>query len=332
MKLNYFNALQHISQATGVWVIYGDEPLLEQNLIDSFRTYWQHHQIERQRYDISHINDWKNVFTALNSLSLFAQQLAIEVHSTIKPDASLLKQLTHYAQHPEGNFLLIILPKQDSNSLKSAFFQCVEQYGTIVPLHTYTLNEQQAILQHEAQKLNIQLDHDAWQWLLQHHEHHLLAARNSLIHISDTFPDQQHFNVEQLISCLQDQSRYSIYDLSDHLLHGHLALCIKIFRYLIESAEPINLILWTLSKDIRLLMQLYEQPDQATQLGIWKTKLPLYQHAVSRLSPHHFLQFPELLLRIDQSIKGVSSENPYHLCQQLIALCCGSVLFYPTSS
>ena len=93
MKLDYLQALKRVDAARGAWVLHGQEPLLEQNLIDAFRSSWQKQDIERQRYDISSVADWKTVFNALNSLSLFSTQLAIEVHGNIKPDASGLKLL-----------------------------------------------------------------------------------------------------------------------------------------------------------------------------------------------------------------------------------------------
>ncbi|SLA46330.1 DNA polymerase III subunit delta [Mycobacteroides abscessus subsp. abscessus] len=78
------------------------------------------------------MSDWKNVFNALNSLSLFSSQLAVEVHGNIKPDASTLKQLKSYIQHNEQNLLLVVMPKQDSNSLKSSFFQLIDANGVNV--------------------------------------------------------------------------------------------------------------------------------------------------------------------------------------------------------
>ena len=87
------------------------------------------------------------------------------------------------------------------------------------------------------------------------------------------------------------------------------------------------MILWTISKEMRLLMQLYEQPQNALQLGIWKTKVSQYQQALRRLNPQQFLTWPLLLLRIDSAIKGKSQEKPEHLIQQCIAEVCGRTLF-----
>lgn len=328
MKLDYLQALKRVDDAQGAWVLHGQEPLLEQNLLDAFRKSWNTREIERQRYDISSVSDWKNVFNALNSLSLFSSQLAVEVHGNIKPDANGLKLLKSYLQHNESNLLLVVMPKQDSASLKTSFFQTMDANGVNVALTANYPKDRQQILAVEAQKLGIQLANDAWQWLEQHHEHNLLAAKNSLMRVADTFPEIDVIQIDHLYSCLQDQSRYTTYDLNDAMLQGNLAQSIKIFQYLIASGEPMSLILWSISKEMRLLMQLFEQPQNALQIGIWKNKIGLYQQALRRLNANEFLTWPALLLRLDASIKGLGQENPEHLVQQAIASLCGRKLFY----
>ena len=268
MKLDYLQALKRVNEARGAWVLHGQEPLLEQNLVDAFRSSWQSREVERQRYDISSASDWKNVFNALNSLSLFSSQLAIEVHGNIKPDASGLKLLKNYLQQDSDNLLLVVMPKQDASSLKSSFFQTIDANGVNVALVANYPKDRQQILGIEAEKLGIKLANDAWQWLEQHHEHNLLAAKNSLMRVADTFAEVDIIQIDHLYACLQDQSRYSTYDLSDALLNGNLAQSIKIFQYLIASGEPMSLILWSISKEMRLLMQLFEQPQNALQIGI----------------------------------------------------------------
>ena len=88
-----------------------------------------------------------------------------------------------------------------------------------------------------------------------------------------------------------------------------------------------TLILWSVSKEMRLLMQLFEQPHNPLQLGIWKTKVAVYQQALRRLNPQDFLTWPDVLLRIDSAVKGLGHENPEQLIQQAIALICGQRLF-----
>ncbi|MBF7682304.1 DNA polymerase III subunit delta [Acinetobacter sp. B5B] len=327
MKIDYFQALKHTQNAVGAWILHGQEALLQHNLLDQFHKLWQNQDIERQRYDIANVNDWKQVFQALNSLSLFSQALAIEVHTPIKPDASALKQLKQFIQDPQQNTLVIVMPKQDSAGLKSSFFKTVEANGIVVSLSLPYEKDQQKILEIEAQKIGIQLEKTAWQWLLEHHEHHILAAKNSLIRVSDTFPEHSIISIDELRACLQDQSRYSIYDLSDTLLQGDFNQSIKIYQYLVATDEPMSLILWVLHKEMRLLMQIFENPQSVHQLGIWQNKVRLYQQAVQRFEPRSFLQWPALLLQVDLAIKG-HSKHPAHLTVlQIIAILCGKPLF-----
>ncbi|MBF7687827.1 DNA polymerase III subunit delta [Acinetobacter rathckeae] len=327
MKIDYFQALKHSQNALGAWILHGQEPLLEQNLLDQFRKHWQSQDIERQRYDIQNVSDWKQVFQALNSLSLFSQALAIEVHSHIKPDAQALKQLKLFIQDPQENTLVVVMPKQDSAGFKSSFFKTVEANGVVVSLHLPYEKDQQNVLELEAKKVGIQLEKSAWKWLLEHHEHNLLAAKNSLIRVSDTFPEHKNISIDELLNCLQDQSRYSIYDLSDALLKADFAQSVKIYQYLVATDEPMSLILWLLNKEMRLLMQIFEDPQSATQLGIWQNKVRMYQQAVQRFQPHSLLQWPALLLHVDLAIKGHNKQPAHLTVLQIIATLCGKPLF-----
>ncbi len=38
MKLDYLQALKRVDEARGAWIMQGQEPLLEQNLLDAFRS------------------------------------------------------------------------------------------------------------------------------------------------------------------------------------------------------------------------------------------------------------------------------------------------------
>ncbi len=113
----------------------------------------------------------------LTACRCFQPSLAIEVHGNIKPDASAIKLLKNYLQHNEQNLLLVVMPKQDSNSLKSSFFQLIDANGVNVSLVANYPKDRQQILGIEAEKLGIRLANDAWQWLEQHHEHNLLASK-----------------------------------------------------------------------------------------------------------------------------------------------------------
>lgn len=330
MKIDYQQALQRIEKHRGVWLFYGGETLLEQNLLLAFRQYWQQQGIERQRFDLNSVSDWKSIFAALNSLSLFATDLAIEVHGNIKPDTQTLKQFKQFIQQPTNNTLVLVFPKQDSQSLKSVFFQTVEANGILVNLNVYQRYEQEQILKAEAEKIGVQLTADAWDWLLYHHENNLLSARNSLMAVSDGLyqPEQTTtIQVNDLQQFLQDQSRYSSFDLGTACLKGDTVQALKILNFLIESGEASTLIFWALQKEMRLILQIFEQPHQISQLGIWKTQVYLYQNALKRYTPQQLLSWSNLLLHTDRAIKGIAGSQPVALLLKTLVLAlCGQPL------
>ncbi len=336
MRLDYRAALKRVPQATGAWLLHGNEPLLEQNLTLKFKQHWQQHGIERQRFDINNAGDWRDVFNALNSLSLFAQQLAIEVHGNIKPDAGLIATLQQFIQSPADNLLLIVMPKQDQTAQKTKFYQTIEANGVVVQLSIGSDRDRQAILQDEADHFGLNIKQDAWQFLLSHTENNLYAAQQALLRLRDLNPDNlnsksnQGLGVENLQAALVDQSRFSCFDLADVALQADTMQAVKILNFLIESGEADTLILWALAKEMRLLMQLFEQPNQYQKFGIWNNKIKYYQQAVRRLNGQQLRTWPALLQRTDEAIKGVNEESPKDLLLQVTLALCGQPLFEPS--
>ena len=329
MRLDYRGALKRINQAKGAWLLHGDEPLLEQNLTLKFKQYWQQQDIERQRFDINSAGDWRDVFNALNSLSLFSTQLAVEVHGSIKPDNSVLPTLQQFIQSPADNLLLMVMPRQDHTAQKTRFYQIVDANGIVVPLVIQNERERQAILEDEAAQFGLKLQADAWQLLLSQTENNLFAAQQTLLKLRDIQDGTQQgtINAETLHLSLNEQSRYSSFDLVDAALQGDAMQAVKILNFLLESGEADSLILWALARDMRLLMQLQEQPNQYQKLGIWQNRVRLFQQALKHLKPQHTHNWPALLQRMDEAIKGVSEENPHDLLLQITLSLCGKPLF-----
>ena len=328
MRLDYRGAMGRVAQASGVWLLHGNEPLLEQNLLAALREFWQSQQIERQRFEINTVNDWRDVFNSLNSLSLFSEKLAIEAHGNIKPDAAGLDQLQQFIQSPADNTLVIIMPRQDQAAQKTKFYQSIEANSVVVQLSLQNMQERLAILQDEAHKLGVQLARDAWELLLAQTENNLFAAQQSLLRLSDLHQSDHVIGLEDLQAGLTEQSRFSSFDLADSALQGNALQAVKILGFLLESGEADSLILWALSREMRLLMQLFEQPSQYQKLGIWQNKTRHYQQALKRISGKQLMQWPALLQRTDAAIKGLSEENSKDLLLQVTMALSGKPLFH----
>jgi|JI10StandDraft_1071094.scaffolds.fasta_scaffold83419_3 DNA polymerase-3 subunit delta len=332
MKLDYRNALAKYPQARGGWLLHGDETLLAQQLLDRFRQHWRTHGVERQRLDVSSPADWRDVLGELGSLSLFASTLAIEVHGSVKPDASTLAALDTWMQDSGDTFLLVVMPKQDSAAQKTKFFKLFEQHGTTVQLAIQSERERQAVLAEIAHGHGLTLQPPAWSTLMAHTQNNLLAAQQALLRLASLHdPLDREVDVAALQPALVEQSRFSTFDLGDALLQGQRERVVQILGFLQESDEPASLVLWTLNKEMKALMQLAANPQAAQQLGIWPSRLPMYQSALRRLPPTQMQDWPDLLRRCDEAIKGVSGEVAWDVLLQTALAGTGVRLFSDSS-
>ncbi len=329
MKVDYQSAKQRTQTMKGVWLLHGDEPLLAQSLLDQCRKEWKVLDIERHRVDLTSSSDWREALAQLDNLSLFASKMALEIHGNNKPDAAGLAALERFIQHDDGNILIISMPKQDAAGQKTKFFQLIDANGLVVALAIQNDKQRLDFLHTQAQNLNIQLTSAAWALLLSQTENNLLAAQQALIRLSFLTDPGTTIDEEYLLPALSDQSRYGLFDLSDAALQGQVERTVRILQYLFESGEAESLILWTISREMRLLIQLLDQssPINYQSLGIWSNRQGLYQKAMKRVKREHSAHWLALLLRCDQSIKGVGVENTQNLLLQASVALAGVQLF-----
>lgn len=312
MKLDFQQALTRLPQATGLWVLHGDEPLLAQLLLDALRQHTQQTQAERQRFDLASPADWRNILDTFGNLSLFGGRQVVEAHGNAKPDAAALARLTQWLQDPGDNLLVVSMPKQDGAAQKSRFFQVAAANGTVVQLSINQPAQRRQILQQQAEHLGLALLPEAWTLLDQQTENHLLGAWQTLQRLATYIPVDAALpypvNAALLSEGLLRQTQFTAFDLAEAALAGKPQRSVSILRQLLAAGEPPSLILWALNREMQVLLQLAERPHQAAaqlqQLGVWSSRQPPYLQALQRLDLTKMQTWPEHLLQIDRAIKG----------------------------
>lgn len=261
--------------------------------------------------------------------------------------------------------LLWLTPKQDKRAQSSKWFAHFAQYGHIIDCNLYDERQRQQLLQVQAQQFGLRLSQDAWQLLMSHTEHHLLSAYQTLWRLSYLFaPTLSAFNPKQqpqpdhhsgndadkssmpelssnntspeakplalditdLQAALVSDAQFSVFDLSDAMLAGDLRQVTKIILQLKATDEPTTLVLWAISKDMRQIMALMDGQDPQA-LGIWRSKQGLYQQACRRQTTAQTAQWPDLLYRCDQAIKGLIRQPAWELLLQAALQLSGQTLF-----
>ncbi|HAO59763.1 MAG TPA: DNA polymerase III subunit delta [Psychrobacter sp.] len=338
---------------TGLWLAHGDEPLLQQWLIDAMRSSWRAQNLAIKRVELVSSKTWQEVMGELNSLSLFDDATAVIVTGNHKPDKAMLQELESFASMANSgdnqNCMLWLTGKVDNRSKSSKWYVPFAQQGHVIDCNLYNENQRQQLLTFQAQKFGLNLLPEAWQFLMVQTEHHLLSAYQALWRLSYLYSPQTispnesaidtseldpaaantatTIDVEALKNALVSDAQYSVFDLSDAMLAGNAAQVVKIIEQLKATEEPTPLILWAISKDMRLIMQLMagENPQS---IGIWSSKQSLYQSACRRQTPQSIADWPDILYQCDKAVKGIVRQPAWELMLQAALRVTGHRLFY----
>ena len=334
----------------GLWLAHGDEPLLSQWLIDALRPHWRAQNYAIKRIELISVKSWQDVLSELGSQSLFDDASAVIVTGNHKPDKAVIAELERFAKEAQtgahSHSLLWLTPKQDKRSQSGKWFAPFAQYGTVIDCNLYNEQQRQQLLQIQAQQFGLRLSQDAWQLLMSHTEHHLLSAYQTLWRLSYLFAPQLAANnkdskpssnapqsmnnialdIDDLQAALVSDAQFSVFDLSDAMLAGNSTQVVKIMFQLKATDEPTTLVLWAISKDMRQVVQLMDGQDPQA-LGIWRSKQGLYQQACRRQSHSKTAEWPALLYRCDQAIKGLVRQPAWELLLQTALELAGKRLF-----
>lgn len=347
----YPKLLQPSVVVAALWLAHGDEPLLSQWLIDALRPHWRAQNYAIKRIELISVKSWQEVLSELGSQSLFDDASALIVTGNHKPDKAVIEALARFAQEAQTgahtHSLLWLTPKQDKRSQSSKWFAPFAQYGHVIDCNLYNEQQRQQLLQIQAQQFGLRLSQDAWQLLMSHTEHHLLSAYQTLWRLSylfapqlvsqneDTLQTSRTLNpsdtsvaldIDDLQAALVSDAQFSVFDLSDAMLMGNSAQVAKIMFQLRATDEPTTLVLWAISKDMRQIIQLMDGQDPQA-LGIWRSKQGLYQQACRRQSKSQTAEWPALLYRCDQAIKGLIRQPAWELLLQAALELAGKRLF-----
>jgi len=355
----YPKLLQPSVAVAGLWLAHGDEPLLSQWLIDALRPHWRAQNYAIKRIELISVKSWQEVLSELGSQSLFDDASALIVTGNHKPDKAVIAELERFAVEAQagthGHSVLWLTPKQDKRSQSSKWFAPFTQYGNVIDCNLYNEQQRQQLLQIQAQKFGLRLSQEAWQLLMSHTEHHLLSAYQTLWRLSYLFAPQLVANnstsedsandnsteqsnsfsqpvnnvaldIADLQAALVSDAQFSVFDLSDAMLAGNSTQVAKIMFQLKSTDEPTTLVLWAISKDMRQIIQLMDGQDPQA-LGIWRSKQGLYQQACRRQLKQQTSEWPALLYRCDQAIKGLIRQPAWELLLQAALELAGKRLF-----
>ncbi len=312
MKVRPDQLQRHLKNELGaIYFICGDEPLQVMESADCIRAEARKRDYsEREVMDVDAQFDWNLLLDAANSLSLFAEKRILELRlPTGKPGKVGSKILQEYAQRPADDAILIISSgKLESSSKNTKWFKTLDQQGVVIQCWPINAEQLPGWIKQRLQSKGIAAEAEAVQLLADRVEGNLLAAAQEVDKLFLLYGAGK-LNFEETASAVADSARFNIYDLVDSALLGDVARTARIIGGLKnEGVEPV-LMLWALSREVRMLSKITESNISAdaamSRLRVWENRKPLMRKALQRHSAPRWKLFLKRCAKIDKVIKGV---------------------------
>ena len=306
-----------------LYTLHGNEPLLEQEALDSIRRHARAQGYsERSSFTVSGAHfDWSAVLAAGSSLSLFADKQIVEVRIPSgkpgKEGALALQQLAQQAVGNDSTLTLVMLPRLDKTSKSSAWFTTLDNHGATLQVEPITRAQLPTWIAQRlaAQGQRVAAGEDGQrtlQFFADRVEGNLLAAHQEIQKLALLYPPGE-LSEAHIHSAVLNVARYDVFQLSEAVLQGKLVRTQRMIEGLQAEGVAAVLVHWALAEDIRAL----QRGKQALQAGkplpmvlrelrIWGPRERLFERLLSQAHPAAVAQLLQAAHQVDGIVKGLA--------------------------
>lgn len=316
-----------------IYFLLGQELLQTNIAANTLKTSWQKandndNDVQIQMLSASSESDWSNIRHEVNSYSLFSNKMIVDIHYEKKTLEAHAKSFFHtYLKAINHDCLIIFrcpnLPLKQITTLTN--------HESIHAIHCIKPSTQ-AILLWINQCLKVIVnDYDSSipNLIYQYNEGNLLACAQVIKKLTLITEIEQPLTVEMVKEQLIDQCNYALFELGEACLLGNSLKVIQLLRQAHSNKTEATLILWCLSQEIRILLQLHgvAQNNQlfrttANNLKIWANRVPLYQSVIHNYSSDLLTRLLQCCSHLDNLIKTNQSKQIWQFFEFIaLSLC-----------
>ncbi len=314
-----------------LYIFSGDEPLLMMEAMDQLRAiakkmgYTERDVLLQERGF-----DWSELLNAGQTMSLFGDKRFLELRiPTGKPGrdgAEALKQFATQIQSQVAGIdgpdtlICIILPKLDGKTKSSAWFSALDEAGMAIQLDAL---ERAQLPQWIAGRLKKQGQEvqagpegqRALSFIAEQVEGNLIAAHQEIQKLGLLHPSGV-LTEDQIRNAILKVARYNVFELTEAMLAGDLARLNRMLDGLKGEGEPLVLILWSVTEELRILSKLKAANDLGEPIAqlmranrIWGNKERLYPMALKRVQPLKLRRAIQVAAGLDRQAKGLHAAD-----------------------
>ena len=335
MRIKPEELSRHLQRGlAAVYVLTGDEPLQMGEAADAIRGCAREQGFGgREVLEAEAGFDWGRLAAEAQTLSLFAEKRLIDlrIHSG-KPGTEGGKVLDDYASAlPPDTLLLVTLPRLERAQLSSKWFKALERVGVTVqvwPLEGARLGQW---IDQRMRSRGLAPAGDAVAVLQDRIEGNLLAAAQEIDKLLLVLGPGR-VTADRVAASVADSARFDVFKLVDAALDGATGRCVRILDGLRGEGTAPAVVLWALSREIRLLASLAREvkggrsPRQVVQgrREVWERRKPLVAKGLGRHDPAAWQALLLLCAQTDRAIKGRERRDPWRLLMDIATRVAGA--------
>jgi DNA polymerase-3 subunit delta len=311
-----------------VYIITGEDPFLQTQVRYTIKQSWLMKGIcDTSVLTVSN-KDWDKAFENANNYSLFSELMLLDIRCNQKSidTASKTTILNYLNNYNDKTLIIISAPYVPSKQLK---WLLDHKNAVLINVTTYNKSEFLHWIKTQFESKNILFEVTIPELIYQYSQNNLLSASQLIEKLSLIYTNKETISEAQVIEYLTNDCEYPVYDLADACLSGNPQKSIDVIRKISQNrAEPLY-ILWVLSQEIRLLIQLKKLVHNkvsfskaCAELKIWSNRVGFYEKAFIRLTLEQLYTIITLCGHIDETIKTISHANIWGKIEQLALIIC----------
>lgn len=328
MKIQANQLSSHLQNTLApCYLVTGDEHLLVAEALDTIREAARKRGFSSRDLHVAASGfDWQHFADSTRNLSLFAERRIVELRlPTGKPGRSGGQAIVDTIDRLGTDLMLIVsAPKLDRSTQSSKWAKALEAVGVNVPTWPIDARELPGWIAARMRQAGLRPDRAAVATIADRVEGNLLAAGQEIEKLRMLLGEGE-VSAEDVSTAVANSSRYDAFKLVDAALIGDAKRAMKILSGLrAEGQEPV-IIVWALTRELRMLARLAETISSGMDLagdmqkaGVWRNRQAPMRSCIGRHLPRDFYRLLKATGQADQAAKGQLRADPWQLVTDIV--------------
>lgn len=297
-----------------VYTVSGDEPLLAIEAQDAIRAAARGcGYSEREVLHTDARFDWSQLAAHARGLSLFAARRILEIRlPSGKPGTAGAEALRAHAQTAADDTLTIVaVPKLDRKQRQADWATALDAAGVWVDVPAVEREALPAWIAARLARQGQTAPRAALEFIADRVEGNLLAAHQEICKLALLYPARE-LTREQVEASVLNVARYEVFALPLAMLDGDAGRVVRIMEGLRVEGEPLPLLLWAVTEELRTLLRLRAALDRGVPFAqaardVWvrREKESATQAALRRVDAGTLARLLARCADVDRAFKGL---------------------------